>query len=77
MSRDSLKDKAEQLEQDLLRSQQSAIQLIERNKQLVTEIECQKQHGGHVSMQIDNLKRELQDTLVSDWSTSCDWLLFD
>ena len=54
-----------QLERDLDRSKHGAAQVIQRNEQLVKEMENQKHHGGFAQMQVDGLKRELQDALVS------------
>ena len=59
-----------QLERDLDRSKHGAAQVIQRNEQLVKEMEQQKHHGGFAQMQVDGLKRELQDALVSTSPTS-------
>ena len=58
------KAKVKQLERDLDRSKHGAAQVIQRNEQLVKEMEQQKHHGGYAQMQLDNMKRELQDALV-------------
>lgn len=59
------KAKVKQLERDLDRSKHGAAQVIQRNEQLVKEMEQQKHHGGYAQMQLDGMKRELQDALVS------------
>ncbi|XP_076442634.1 uncharacterized protein LOC143281329 isoform X2 [Babylonia areolata] len=58
------KAKVKQLERDLDRSKHGASQVIQRNEQLVKEMENQKHHGGYAQMQLDGLKRELQDALA-------------
>lgn len=39
--------------------------MLARHEQLVKEMEGQKQHGNYHQLQIENLKRELADALVS------------
>ncbi|XP_070181398.1 centrosomal protein of 128 kDa-like isoform X2 [Littorina saxatilis] len=58
------KAKVKQLERDLDRSKHGAAQVIQRNEQLVKEMEQQKHHGGYAQMQLDGMKRELQDALA-------------
>ncbi|KAL8589790.1 hypothetical protein ACOMHN_020793 [Nucella lapillus] len=58
------KAKVKQLERDLDRSKHGASQVIQRNEQLVKEMESQKHHGGYAQIQLDGLKRELQDALA-------------
>lgn len=38
---------------------------MQRNEQLIKEMENQRHHGGYAQMQLDGLKRELADALVS------------
>lgn len=59
------KAKVKQLERDLDRAKHGSSQVLQRNEQLIKEMENQRQHGGYAQMQIDGLKRELADALVS------------
>ncbi|KAK7505560.1 hypothetical protein BaRGS_00003305 [Batillaria attramentaria] len=58
------KAKVKQLERDLDRAKHGSAQVMQRNEQLVKEMENQKHHGGFAQMQVDGLKRELQDALA-------------
>lgn len=55
-----------QLERDLDRQKHGTGQMIARNEQLVKEMEGQKQHGTYSQLQMESLKRELADALVSE-----------
>lgn len=53
------------LERDLDRQKHGTGQMLARHEQLVKEMEGQKHHSGYYQLQIESLKRELADALVS------------
>ncbi|XP_025105103.1 centrosomal protein of 128 kDa-like isoform X2 [Pomacea canaliculata] len=58
------KAKVKQLERDLDRTKHGSTQIMQRNEQLIKEMENQRHHGGYAQMQLDGLKRELADALA-------------
>ena len=56
--------KVKQLEREVDRHKHGANQLIQRNEQLVKDLESHRLQLHHNSMQMENMKRELGDALV-------------
>ena len=56
--------KVKQLEREVDRHKHGASQLMQRNEQLVKELENHRQQLHHSGMQMENMKRELGDALV-------------
>lgn len=54
-----------QLEREVDRHKHGANQLMQRNEQLVKEVEGHRQNLHHTGIQMENMKRELGDALVS------------
>lgn len=59
------KMKVKQLEREVDRHKHGANQLIQRNEQLVKDLESHRHQLHHNSIQMENMKRELGDALVS------------
>ena len=59
------KMKVKQLERELDRHKHGSQQMMGRNEQLVKEMEMVRQQGHGVGMQLENMRRELGDALVS------------
>lgn len=57
--------KVKQLEREVDRHKHGANQLMQRNEQLVKEVEGHRQNLHHTGIQMENMKRELGDALVS------------
>lgn len=55
-----------QLEREVDRHKHGANQLMQRNEQLVKEVEGHRQNLHHTGIQMENMKRELGDALVSN-----------
>lgn len=53
------------MEREVDRHKHGANQLIQRNEQLVKDLENHRHQLHHNSMQMENMKRELGDALVS------------
>ena len=56
--------KVKQLERELDRFKHGNNQMMQRNEQLVKEMEAVRQQGHAVSLQLENMRRELGDALV-------------
>ena len=54
-----------QLEREVDRHKHGANRLMQRNEQLVKEVEGHRQNLHHTGIQMENMKRELGDALVS------------
>ena len=59
-----------QLERELDRQKHGTNQMMQRNEQLVKEMEGMRQQNHMVGMQMENMRRELSDALVSILITS-------
>lgn len=63
-----------QLEREVDRHKHGANQLMQRNEQLVKEVEGHRQNLHHTGIQMENMKRELGDALVSIFKMACYYL---
>ena len=57
--------KVKQLERELDRHKHGTNQMMQRNEQLVKEMEGVRQQNHMYGMQMENMRRELGDALVS------------
>ena len=57
--------KVKQLERELDRHKHGSNQMMQRNEQLVKEMEGVRQQNHMYGMQMENMRRELGDALVS------------
>jgi len=59
------KMKVKQLERELDRHKHGSQQMMQRNEQLVKDMEAIRQQGHTYGIQLENMRRELGDALVS------------
>lgn len=59
------KMKVKQLEREVDRHRHGGNQVMQRNEQLVKDLEAHRQQIHHQGIQMENLKRELGDALVN------------